>query len=64
MPREKEGFRDEMEQLLSFFGERRVLNSKDVARYTGRDYRWCKRVYGIETGKGITVTALARKLCE
>lgn len=64
MPREKEGYRDELEQLLGFFGDRRVLNSKDVARYTGRDYRWCQRTYGIETKTGISVVTLARKLCQ
>lgn len=63
MPREKEGFRDELEQLAKFFGERRVLTVSDVARYTGRDREWCKNVYDIDVKKGITTTALARAMC-
>jgi hypothetical protein len=61
--REKEGYRDELEQLAQFFGGRRVLTLKDVERYTGRDYRWCKKAYDIDPAKGITITALARKMC-
>lgn len=62
MPREKENYRDEMEQLLIFFGEKRVLTSADVSRYTGRTPQWCRKTYGIEPHKGITVVGLARKL--
>ena len=62
MPREKEGYRDELEQLLNFFGARRVLTVSDVARYTGRDRDWCKNTYGIIPKKGITVVALARAM--
>ncbi|HPD89012.1 MAG TPA: hypothetical protein PLU75_06025 [Oscillospiraceae bacterium] len=64
MSREKENYRDELEQLLAFFGERRVLSVVDVARYTGRDPRWCKQVYDIDPQKGITVVALAKQLSD
>ncbi len=63
MGREKEGYRDELEQLLDHFGDRRVLSVADVARYTGRDRRWCQRIYGIDPDKVITVVGLARVLC-
>lgn len=62
MSREKENYRDELEQLIGFFPDKRVLSVSDVARYTGRDPRWCKRVYGIDPGQGITVVGLAKIL--
>jgi len=62
MSREKENYRDELEQLNSFFPDKRVLFASDVARYTGRDPRWCKKVYGIQPSQGITIVALAKLL--
>ena len=64
MPREPFAYRDNLEDLLSFFGGKRILNLKEVCEYTGRDPRWVKRRFGIETGKGISVPTLARMLCE
>ena len=61
MPREPLAYRANLEDLLQFFGGRRMLNLKDVAQYTGRDYRWCKDRFGI--GKnGISTPKLARML--
>lgn len=62
MPREPLAYRDNLEDLLQFFGGRRVLNLNDVSRYTGRDRRWCKERFGIDTKKGISVPTLARML--
>lgn len=60
MSREKENYRVELEQLTAFFGERRDLSIADVARYTGRDKRWCKKAYSIDPQRGITVVAFAQ----
>ena len=62
MAREKANYRDELEQLLNFFGDRRVLTITDVSEYTGRSRRWVKKAYNIDPTKGITVVALAREL--
>ena len=64
MPREPLAYRDNLEDLLQFFGGRRMLNLKDVAQYTGRDYRWCKDRFGIDSKKGISVPTLARMLAD
>ena len=64
MPREPLAYRDNLEDLLPFFGGRRMLNLQDVARYTGRDYRWCKDRCGIDTKKGISGPTLARMLAD
>lgn len=39
MPREREGFRDNMERLNEFFPDRELLSVTDVIRFTGRDRR-------------------------
>ena len=36
MPREREGFRDNMERLNEFFPDRDLLSVTDVIRFTGR----------------------------
>ena len=64
MPREPLAYRDNLEDLLQFFGGRRMLNLKDVALYTGRDDRWCKDRFGIDAKKGISVPTLARMLAD
>lgn len=64
MPREPLAYRDNLEDLLQFFSGRRMLTLKDVSRYTGRDYRWCKDRFGIDPKKGISVPTLARMLAE
>ncbi len=40
MPREAEGYRPELEQILTYFGGKRVLTTKDVMEYTGRSRHW------------------------
>ena len=39
MPREREGFRDNMERLNEFFPDRDLLSVTDVIRFAGRDRR-------------------------
>ncbi len=40
MPREAESYRPELEQILAYFPEKRVLNTKDIMEYTGRSRHW------------------------
>lgn len=61
MPREKDGYRDVLEDLLDYFKDKRVLTITEVARYTGRDRHWCKDTYKIPK-QGIHITVLARAL--
>lgn len=42
MPREKETFRLELEEILKFTGGRRVLTVTDVSNYTGQSRRVCR----------------------
>ena len=64
MSRENATYRDELEPLLEFFGNKRVLSVSDVSRYTGRSREWCKSTYGIDPAVGISVISLAHKLSE
>ena len=61
MPREKEAYRDNLVALMEYFGEKRLLTARDVARYCGRDYRYVQKLYQIGKG-GITLPTLARKM--
>ncbi len=62
MPRERAEYRDNLEALLAFFGDRRVVTVADVVRYTGRDRRTVKKLYDIQRD-GITLPTLARRMC-
>ena len=43
MSRERYGYRENLQDILEFFGGRRVLTIADVKRYTGlHDYRTLK----------------------
>ena len=43
MSRERYGYRENLQDILEFFGGRRVLTIADVRRYTGlNDYRTLK----------------------
>lgn len=62
MPREKEGYRAELERIGQRFGDKQELSKKDVSDYTGACYRSvCKRFQFNDAGK-ITQSALARQL--
>ena len=60
MSREKESYRDNLEQLTSYFGKRRLLTLADVAEYTNRDPRTVRKKFNIDPKKGITTAAFAR----
>ncbi len=55
-------YRDNLAELKEFFGERRLVTAKDVARYTGRDKRFVSELYQIPS-TGITLPTLARRMC-
>lgn len=59
---EIDGYRDELEQILSYFGNKRVLTAADVSQYTGKSYDWCKAKFGICRNHPISATQLARAL--
>lgn len=63
MPREKPEYRDNLEDLLAFFGGRRLLTKTDVAAYLKIDPRTASKRYGIGR-EGITAPTLARRLCD
>lgn len=46
MSREKEGFRDNLERLNTFFPEIELLTRQDLVRFTGRDWRVVCRLFG------------------
>lgn len=64
MSKEIAAYRDNLEDLLSFFGGKRILSVQDVCRYTGRDHRWVKSRFQMTAKNGISVPTLARKLAE
>ena len=51
MPREKETFRLELEEILKFTGGRRVLTVTDVSNYTGQSRRVCRERYNVRPRK-------------
>lgn len=57
-------YRNNLEDILSFFNGKRVLSIQEITRYTGKDPRWVKSHLGIEKGTCISAPTLARKLCE
>lgn len=62
MPKEKEGFWELMQDILSFTKGKRLLSVTDVANYLGIDRATARDRYGITGAKGIVATELARKL--
>lgn len=66
MPREKEGFRDQLESVLEAFPGGEVLSVADVCRYTGLDHRVVVKRYpfskGLDGKRTITRTMLARSM--
>lgn len=62
MPRELPAYRDNLQDILEFFGGRRVLSLDDVRRYTGlKDDRTIKRHFPFQ-GRIISAATLARCL--
>ncbi len=63
MARELESYRDNVEDLLRFFDDRRLLSVTDVARYLCISRDRARRQFGV-TADGITIPTLARKLAK
>lgn len=61
MPREKEGFRDNLVRLDEKFPDREIISLKDCARFLGIDTRTVKKRYKI-TKAGVSKVQLARLL--
>ncbi len=62
MAREKEGFRDNLERLDSFFPGQELLNLKDVAKFLGIDPRSAKKFFSFSKFNYISKVLLAREL--
>lgn len=62
MPKELDGYRDVLEDLLDFFGGKRLLYPAEVAQYLGVDSRTAKARYDIPR-EGIAAPILARRMC-
>lgn len=63
MPREKEDYRDNLEELLRFTGGRHIMTAKEVGAYCGIDQRTAARRYSISK-TGIAVPTLARMMSQ
>lgn len=62
MPRERPAYRDNLQDILEFFGGKRVLSIQDVRQYTGMvDLRTIKRHFPVRDGI-ISAATLARYL--
>lgn len=63
MPREQEGFREQLESIITMFPNGELLSVSDVARYSGRSDEYVTRHFefnGSGRGQYITRTQLAR----
>lgn len=57
-------YRDNLEQILNFFGGRNLLNLADVKRFTGlKDSRTVHRLFPINADGYISAATLARCIC-
>lgn len=62
MPRERQDYRDILEDILAFTGGKRMLCISDVVRYTGHSAKTVKKKWP-EFKEGVTAPTLARALC-
>lgn len=65
MPRELEGFRDQLESIIAAHPQGEQMTVQEVARYCGKDERTVRKQFNfVGHGKGrfITRTSLARAL--
>lgn len=63
MAREKEGYREQLELLISHFGDVGIVHTPEVAQYTGMSKRWVYERLGVRR-VGVTLPVLARRLLE
>lgn len=64
MGREKQCYRDNLEDILTWSGGKRVLLVSEVVAYTGMSRPWVERhvFEGIKVKDGISAATLARRL--
>ena len=65
MPREREGFRDQLESIIAAHPQGEKMAPGEVAEYLGSTRQWVTRNFpflGKGRGKYITRTTLAREL--
>lgn len=63
MPKEVEGYRDMLEDLLQYFGGARLVYPAQVAKYLGVCSRTAAKRYDIPR-EGIALPILARRMCK
>lgn len=61
MPREKEGYRDNLELLIAFFPDKRLLTVQDISRWSGLTVETIKKHYFGER-KYMSIAEVARKI--
>lgn len=61
MPREKDGYREQLEYLIDHFGPVGRVEKRQVAEYLNRTPRYVKDRLGVGR-QGITLPLLARRL--
>ena len=61
MPREKENYRLELEQILAHFNGKHIISFSEVQEYTGRGYKWVSAHLDIPHD-GCTAVQLAHAL--
>ena len=49
MPKELPTYREELEQVIAYFGAKRILSRTDVEEYTGKSRNWVVRRVGKQT---------------
>jgi hypothetical protein len=63
VPKEPEGYREQLEDVMSFFGQKRLLTVSDICRYLDRDRSYVIKRFDIKNPKdGITTVQLALRL--
>lgn len=63
MAREREGYREQLEELIRHFGDVGMVTQPQVVAYTGRGEKWVRR--RLKVGRqGVTLPVLARRLLE
>ena len=63
MAREKEYFRDVLEQIRDAFPGKEMLNIKEVASFVGCDHRTAKKMFSFTKHNRISIVVLAREMC-
>lgn len=57
-------YRNNLEDILSYFNGKRLLSAKEISLYTGKTQRWVSDRFDLKRGACISASTLARRLCE